>query len=80
MFIARTALKTFNKENEEVPNIYMNDDLTNLRAGLARDARSLKTNNKISDTWTIYGKVMIKDNHGHVKTITQPDDLIEYAN
>ena len=80
VFKARTALKTVNKENEEVPNIYINDDLTQLRAGLARDARSPKTNNKINDTWTIYGKVMIKDNHGHVKTITKPDDLIEYAN
>ena len=80
VFKARTALKAVNKENEEMPNIYINDDLTQLRAGLARDARSLKTNNKINDTWTIYGKVMIKDNHGHVKTITKPDDLIEYAN
>ena len=80
VFKARTALKMFNKDNEEVPNIYINDDLTQLQAGLARDARSLKTNNKINDTWTIYGKVMIKDNHGHVKTISKPDDLIEYAN
>ena len=80
VFKARTALKTVNKEKEKVSNIYISDDLTQFRAGLARDARSLKTNNKINDTWTIYGKVMIKDNHGHVKTITKPDDLIEYAN
>ena len=66
--------------NEEVPDIYINDDLTQFRVGLVRDARSLKTNNKINDTWTIYGKAMIKDNHGHLKTITKPDDVIEFAN
>ena len=63
-----------------MPNIYTNDDRTQFRAGLARDALSLNTNGKINETWTIYGKVMIKDNHGHVKTITKPDDLIDYAN
>ena len=49
------------------------------RAALARDARSLKNNCAIADTWTIYGKVFVKDVHNHVSIIAQPRYLIKYG-
>ena len=76
----RTELKNFIKreENNEKPNIYVNEDLTRFRAGLAKEARSLKTNGKISDTWTMYGKILVKDNFGHVKVVTRLEELQNY--
>ena len=38
---------------------------------------SAKTNHTIQDTWTIYGKIMIKDLHGHVKIINNEQELLD---
>ena len=84
VFKARTELKNFNKKEEtKEKHIYVNEDLTRFRAGLAKDARSLKNNGNISDTWTMYGKILVtdnwvKDNFGHVKVITKSEDLQGY--
>ena len=79
VFKARTELKNVNKKEEtKEKHIYVNEDLTRFRAGLAKDARSLKNNGNISDTWTMYGKILVKDNFGHVKVITQSEDLQGY--
>ena len=75
VFKARTELKNVNKKEEtKEKHIYVNEDLTRFRAGLAKDARSLKNNGNISDTWTIYGQILVKDNFGHVKVITKSED------
>ena len=55
-----------------------NSGRTQRRAALARDARSLKNNGAIADTWTLYGKVFVKDVHNHVSVIAQPRDLSKY--
>ena len=79
VFKARTELKNVNKKEEsKEKHIYVNEDLTRFRAGLAKDARSLKNNGNISDTWTMYGKILVKDNFGHVKVITKSEDLQGY--
>ena len=80
VFKARTKLKNVNKreENNMKANIYVNEDLTRFRAGLAKEARSLKTNGKISDTWTMYGKILVKDSFGHVKVINRLEELQNY--
>ena len=51
--------------------------MTQHRANLARKARLCKTNHTIQDTWTIYGKIMIKDLHGHVKIINNEQELLD---
>ena len=66
------------KTRTNQPKIYLNEDLTKLRADLAKKARSLKTARKISDTWTIYGKILVKDNFNQVKVITKAEDLLNY--
>ena len=61
VFRARTRLKTYNRERKDQQHIFINDDLTPRRAKLSFDARALKRSKKISDCWTAYGKVMVKD-------------------
>ena len=78
VFRAKSDLKSVNQQNEDKPKIYINEDLTQFRAGLAREARSYRTSGLINDTWTVYGKVMIKDNFGRVRIIKTYDDLFRY--
>ena len=76
VFRAKSDLKRVNQQNEDKPKI--NEDLTQFRAGLAREARSYRASGLISETWTIYGKVMIKDNFGRVHIIKTYDELLQY--
>ena len=78
VFRAKSDLKRVNQQNEDKPKIYINDDLTQFRAGLAREARSYRASCLISETWTIYGKVMIKDSFGRVHIIKTYDELLQY--
>ena len=73
VFLARKALKDVNQDKDVGKKIYINEDLTKFRAGLAREGRSYKNSGLISDTWSIYGKIMTKDNHGHVSVIRTED-------
>ena len=65
------------EENESLKNIYVNEALTQHRANLALKARLCKTNHIILDNWTIYGKIMIKDLHGHVKIINNEQEFLD---
>ena len=67
--------KAFVDANGHKFRIYIQDDLTRRRANLAYLARQLKNSQQISDTWIAYGKVQIKDNHGHIKTINSQEDI-----
>ena len=78
VFRAKSALRDVNSDANSGRKIYINEDLIQRRAALARDARSLKNNGAIADTWTIYGKVFVKDVHSHVSIIAQPRDLSKY--
>ena len=78
VFRAKSDLKRVNQQNEDKPKIYINEDLTQFRAGRAREARSYRASGLISETWTIYGKVMIKDNFGRVHIIKTYDELLQY--
>ena len=48
------------KEKKEEKHIYVNEGLTRFRAGLAKDARSLKNTGNISDIRTMYCKILVK--------------------
>ena len=56
VFRARKALKDVNQDKDVGKKIYINEDLTKFRAGLAREASSYKNSGLINDTWSIYGK------------------------
>ena len=67
--------KTYSDANGHKFKIYMQDDLTRRQANLDYLACQLKTSQHISDTWIAFGKVQIKDNHGHIKTINSDEDI-----
>ena len=74
VFRARTKLKSHNAERH-TDKIFINDDLTPRRAKLSFDARASKRANKITDCWTAYGRVMIKDLAGKVLQLNSASDL-----
>ena len=78
VFGARTGLKDVNKDKDANKRIYINEDLTQFRAALASEARSYKKSGLISDTWTMYGKILMKDNYGHVSVISRREDLTKH--
>ena len=45
---------------------------------LLRVVCSCKKSGLISDTWTMYGKILAKDNHGHISVIRRHEDLMKY--
>ena len=60
--------------------IFLNEDLTSTRAKMAKDARALRYEKRITNTWTIDGRVIIKDLNGGIKGFNSPKDLSKYIN
>ena len=79
VFRAKKNIKTEREKNELLKRIYIKEDLTRLRTNLARKARSCRNDGHIQDTWTIYGKVMVKDLHGHIKIVNNESELQNIA-
>ena len=78
---AKKNLRNVTREGNDFPNpVYVSDDLTPRRAKLAYEARYLKRNNKIADTWVFDSRVLLKDNHGLIKPINSDEDLDKYKN
>ena len=73
----RTDLKDIKEENR--PVIYFQDDLTAKRAKLSNEARQMKRQNLIIDTWVGNSKVYIKDRHSRIHVIKDQDDLDHYS-
>lgn len=63
-------LSTQNYGDYAGKSVFFNEDLTAARSQLAWRARELKKQNKISDTWTHDGRILIKDRYNNVKPIT----------
>ena len=75
VFRARTKLKTHNTQRKD-EHIFINDDLTPRRAKLSFEARALKRAKKITDCWTAYGRVMVKDLANKVFEVKSASDLL----
>ena len=58
--------------------IFIQDDLTQRRANLAYQARQLKRNKLVMDTWISFGKIMVKDNHSHITTVNCTSDFSKF--
>ena len=71
----RTKLKTHNTQRKD-EHIFSNDDLKPRRAKLSFEARALKRAKKITDCWTAYGKVMVKDLANKVFEVKSASDLL----
>ena len=75
VFKAGVSHKTHNQRQGDA-QIYLNDELTAHRSKLAYEARLLKRAKKITDTWTAYGKVMVKTLANQIKELKLLDDLL----
>ena len=78
VMVKRKNLKTLDKQKYP-ERIFLQDDLTQRRAKLAYLGRKLVLQKKISDTWVFDSKVMIKDNHGRIRSIRNVKDLAIYG-
>ena len=58
--------------------IYIQDDLTALRAKIAFMARQLRNQGKINDTWIFDSRVLVKDLHNRIKHVNCLSDLNAY--
>lgn len=58
------------------PNVFINEDLTRSRSALSFDARKLKREGKISDTWTADGRIVVKDNNNKIHYLTRRAKLV----
>ena len=60
-----------NLKKSDISNrIFVNEDLTATGALLAYRARQLRKKGKIADTWSVNGKIVIKDNLSKIVTVT----------
>ena len=71
VYSSKKNLKSVREKPEysDMSHIYIDEDLTKFRANLAREARSLRNSGQINDTWTMYGKIMVKDKHNRIKIV-----------
>ena len=74
----KSDLKKIKQTGER--SIYFQDDLTAIRAKLSFNARQLKRDKKIADTWVINSKVMVKDLRNRIKNVKCQDDLDKFRN
>ena len=58
--------------------VYISNDLPQNRAKLAFFAREFKRKKLIADIWVFDCSIFIKDNAGHIKKLTNQDDLRKY--
>ena len=74
---ARVNLKVYNQQHRNAP-VFVNDDLTARRSKLAFDCRQMKKENRITDTWTYNGKILIKDLNNQIAEVSCSEDLRHY--
>ena len=74
VFTAKSRLKNYNRGK-----IYVNEALTQERSELFFQARKLKREKKIQDSWTYDGRVILKTLQGNIQTVTSIDGLNDAA-
>ena len=77
VYRGRVNLKGYNSQHRDNP-VFINDDLTARKSKLAFECRQLKKAKKISDTWTYYGKLIVKDLSSNISEVTCEADLRRY--
>ena len=69
--------KLLGATGHEAP-VFIQFDLTQRRANLAYQARQLKRNKLVMDTWISFGKIKLKDNHSHITTVNCTSDFSNF--
>ena len=65
--------KNFFTNDDSVPHLYLNEDVTRNRSWLLWQARKMKRNKLIKDAWTADGKILVKNNDGLVSRFKKGD-------
>jgi len=74
------AKKKLYTEDENLPRLFLNEDLTRRRSELLWRARKLKKDGIIQDTWTANGTILLKDARNAVasfKSLKELDNLLK---
>ena len=74
----RAVLGAWKKIKEKHPTVTVNEDLTRIRSKIAYMARKLKRNDKIANTWTADGKVLVKDLQNKIHVVRSLDELSKW--
>lgn len=72
VFYAKRALKG--------TNIFISEQLTSRNAFLYKEARAARTADRIKQTWTTNGNVIVKDNQGTIHRVRSVAELESYCN
>ena len=64
--------------NGSTAAVFIGDDLTQRRANLAYQARQLKNNKLIHDTWITNCKIVVKDNYNRISLIQSDEDIKKF--
>lgn len=67
------------KDHDKYSNVLINEDLTKTRSLLAYKARQLKNRNLIKQTWTVDGKIFIKDKVDRISVTNTESALRVYV-
>ena len=68
-----------NLKKSDISNrIFVNEDVTATRALLAYRARQLRKKGNIADTWSVNGKIVIKDKLNKIVTVTTMSDINKF--
>ncbi|CAC5418692.1 unnamed protein product [Mytilus coruscus] len=65
------------RENRDLRYIRVNEDLTKIRNTIAFKARQLRIEHHIRDTWTVNGKIFVKDN---IEQVHQVNTMAAFLN
>lgn len=70
------CMKTKSSIKQAHPKVFINEDLTRVRAALSFTARQKKKAGRIADTWTADGRIVIKDLNGKIHYVTRKANFI----
>ena len=66
------------KKSDFSNRIFVNEDLTATRAFLVYQARQLRKKANIADTWSVNGKIVIKDKLSKIVIVTTMSDISKF--
>ena len=78
--VLKNKNKLRKRQGTNRPAVFVNEDLTKTRADLAKRARKLKSDGKISDTWTRDGVIFLKLKEGQIVRVNRDHELTKIEN
>ena len=70
-----TVMKNRKLHRATRPDVYISEDLTQMRSRLLYVARTIKRERNIQDCWSYDGRITIKDLNGKIRSINTESDL-----